>query len=61
MTSRLEQFEHEMKNYKESMENMTGAFMDQFSKLVKSYAENTMPVLDETNLRVDLPQLKVFG
>jgi len=50
--SRLKQLEHEMKNYRESMDNMTSTLIDQFSKLIKGHEEITMRVLHETNLRV---------
>ena len=49
MVSKLDR---EVKNYREFMENMTCRLIDQFSKLVKSHAENTMRVLHETKLRV---------
>jgi len=52
MASRLNQLEHEMNTYRESMENMTCAFMNRFFELVKVHIESTMFVLLETDLRV---------
>jgi len=52
MASRLEHLEHAMNNYSESIENMTRAFMDQFSGLVSDHVERTMHVSHETDLKV---------
>jgi len=55
MAFRLEHVEDEMNNYRESIENMTRAFMNQFSRLVRDHVESTMPISHETNLRVGPP------
>ena len=50
MASILEHLEHEMNNYRESMENMTRTFMNQFLGLVRDYVECTMLISHEADL-----------
>jgi len=51
MISRLKQLKHEMKTYREFMENMACIVIDQFSESVKTHVKSTMPILHEINLR----------
>jgi len=50
MASILEHLEHEMNNYRESMENMTRTFMNQFLGLVRDYVECTMLISHQADL-----------
>jgi len=63
MVSGLGKLAHEMKNYRESMKNMTSTLIDQFLELAKGHVESTMPILHETDLKVGptTPESSLLG